>query len=254
VNPRAGVIASLHDAGEVYGNVSRLFEAPTTFEMEDDVRGGNATLEPMTGTVAEVGWRSRAGQASGTRWTWDVAAYYASIRDEILSMDDPGAPGNSLTTNVDRTTHAGLEALVGASLAVGGGHRIDPRVSVTVNRFHFDDDPAYGGNRLPASPTYATRGEVLYRHASGVYAGPTFDLVGERYVDFANAYTVEAYELMGLRAGVSGRRWEIFGEVRNLFDTDYVATVGVLNVAGADARVLHPGTPASAYVGMRVAF
>jgi iron complex outermembrane receptor protein len=254
VNPRAGVIASLHDAGEVYGNVSRLFEAPTTFEMEDDVRGGNATLEPMTGTVAEVGWRSRAGQASGTRWTWDVAAYYASIRDEILSMDDPGALGNSLTTNVDRTTHAGLEALVGASLAVGGGHRIDPRVSVTVNRFHFDDDPAYGGNRLPASPTYATRGEVLYRHASGVYAGPTFDLVGERYVDFANAYTVEAYELMGLRAGVSGRRWEIFGEVRNLFDTDYVATVGVLNVAGADARVLHPGTPASAYVGMRVAF
>jgi iron complex outermembrane receptor protein len=40
-NPRAGVIASLNDAGELYGNVSRLFEAPTTFEMQDDVRGGN---------------------------------------------------------------------------------------------------------------------------------------------------------------------------------------------------------------------
>ena len=58
VNPRAGVIASLNDAGEVYGNVSRLFEAPTTFQMQDDVRGGDATLDPMSGTVAEIGWRS----------------------------------------------------------------------------------------------------------------------------------------------------------------------------------------------------
>ena len=32
VNPRAGVIASLNDAGEIYGNVSRMFEAPTTFK------------------------------------------------------------------------------------------------------------------------------------------------------------------------------------------------------------------------------
>ena len=119
VNPRAGVIASLNDAGELYGNVSRLFEAPTTFEMEDDVRGGNATLDPMTGTVAEVGWRSRPSQSAGTRWTWDIAGYYARISDEILSMDDPNAPGNSLTTNIDKTIHAGVEALVGASFAFG---------------------------------------------------------------------------------------------------------------------------------------
>ena len=111
VNPRVGVIASLNEAGEFYGNVSRLFEAPTTFQMNDDVRGGNATLDPMTGTVAEVGWRSRPSQSTGTRWTWDFAAYYARISDEILSMDDPNAPGNSLTTNIDKTTHAGVEAL-----------------------------------------------------------------------------------------------------------------------------------------------
>jgi iron complex outermembrane receptor protein len=97
INPRAGVIASLNDAGEVYGNVSRLFEAPTTFEMEDDIRGGSAALDPMTGTVAEIGWRSTPSQSRGTRWTWDIAAYYARISDEILSMDDPDAPGNSLT-------------------------------------------------------------------------------------------------------------------------------------------------------------
>ncbi|MGE3509384.1 MAG: TonB-dependent receptor [Vicinamibacterales bacterium] len=55
INPRAGVIASLGTTGEIYGNVSRLFEAPTTFQLIDQVRGGTATLDPMSGTVAEFG-------------------------------------------------------------------------------------------------------------------------------------------------------------------------------------------------------
>jgi iron complex outermembrane receptor protein len=254
VNPRAGVIASLNEAGELYGNVSRLFEAPTTFQLIDQVRGGNATLDPMTGTVAEIGWRSTVGRSQGIRWTWDIAAYYARISNEILSLDDPDAPGNSLVTNIDKTTHAGVEALVSSSISVGDTHRIEPQVSVTLNRFHFDADPVYATNRLPAAPRYAVRGEALYRHAGGFYAGPTFDFVGERYVDFANSYTVDGYELMGLRAGFSGRRWELFGEVRNLFDTDYIATVSVLNVAPANARVLNPGAPVSAYAGLRFSF
>jgi iron complex outermembrane receptor protein len=253
-NPRAGVIASLNEAGEFYGNVSRLFEAPTTFQMQDNVVGGDATLDPMSGTVAEIGWRSTLSQSPGTRWTWDIAWFYARLNDEILSMDDPNAPGNSLVTNFERTTHAGLEALVGTSFLVGGAHRIEPQVSFTLNRFHFHDDPVYGDNRLPAAPTYATRGELLYRHASGFYAGPTFDLIGERYADFANSYTVDGYGLMGLRAGITGERWELFGEVRNIFDTDYIATVGVLNEADTGARVLYPGAPVSAYTGLRFSF
>jgi iron complex outermembrane receptor protein len=253
-NPRAGVIASLTGAGEVYGNVSRLFEAPTTFQMMDDVRGGNATLDPMNGIVGEVGWRSTSTQASGTRWTWDIAAYFARISDEILSVDDPNAPGNSLVTNIDKTTHAGLEALVGSIVPMGSSHRIEPKVSFTLNAFHFANDAAWGDNRLPAAPTYAVRGEVLYRHARGFYAGPTFDFVGERYADLANSYPVDGYELMGLRAGMSGRRWEVFGEVRNLFDVDYIATLSVLNVAPANARVLYPGAPVSAYTGLRYSF
>jgi iron complex outermembrane receptor protein len=208
----------------------------------------------MTGLVAEVGWRSTAAQASGTQWSWDIAAYFARIDNEILSLDDPNAPGNSLVTNIENTTHAGVEALVGSSFGVGASSRVEPRVSLTLNRFRFADDPTWSQNRLPAAPTYAVRGEVLYRHRSGFYAGPTFDFIGERYADFANSYSVDAYELMGLRAGLSGPRWEIFGEVRNLFDADYIATLSVLNVAGSNARVLYPGAPRSAYTGVRYSF
>ncbi len=244
------------ERSEVFGSVSRLFEPPTTFEMEDDARGGNVTLDAMHGTVYELGVRSTPGEGAGTRWRWDVAAYYAQIRDEILSVDDPAAPGNSLTTNIDRTTHAGIEALVGASFALAGSdrHRLEPLVSLTLNEFSFDSDPVYGDNELPAAPEYVARGEVMYRNAGGFYVGPTFDLVGSRFADFSNTYAVDSYGLLGLRAGYSSERWELFGEVKNLLDEDYVATVSVLNVASPDARVLYPGAPLSAYFGLRMQF
>jgi|CXWL01.1.fsa_nt_gi iron complex outermembrane receptor protein len=250
-NPRIGAIVALDDSGELYGNVSRLFEAPTTFQMEDDVRGGNAILDPMQGVVAEAGWRSRSAPSGRASWSWDVSAYYARIQDEILSVDDPNAPGNSLTTNVDDTVHAGLEALVSASIEVASGHRLAPRVSVSLNHFKFDGDPVYGDNRLPAAPKYTVRGELLYRHGNGLYLGPTFDFVGERYADFANTYSVDSHALAGLRAGFSGGRWELFGELRNLFDEEYTAAVNVFDVAGGGARALYPGEPRSVYAGVR---
>lgn len=253
-NPRAGIIAAVTPALEAYANVSRTFEAPTTFQMEDNVRGGDATLEPMSGIVGEAGLRSSPSPPAERPWNWEVTVYYGRIEDEILSVDDPEAPGNSLTTNIDRTVHAGVEAMGGLSLSLGGRHRIDPLVSLTINRFNFDGDPVYGDNRLPAAPTFAARGELLYRHAGGAYFGPTFDVVGERYADFANTYVVEGHELVGLRAGLSAARWELFAEARNLFDADYTATVGVLNVGAANSRVLYPGAPRALYVGARFSY
>ncbi|MBM4183985.1 MAG: TonB-dependent receptor [Gemmatimonadetes bacterium] len=253
-NPRAGIIASLSSTLEAYGNVSRLFEAPTTYQMEDNVLGSGATLDPMSGNVAEIGLRSTGTPSGDTQWSWDVAAFYAQVSDEILSIDDPGAPGNSLTTNVDKTVHAGIEAFSSVSVAVGDRHRIDPLVSLTLNHFRFVVDDVYGDNALPAAPKVAARAEMMYRRAGGAYAGPTLDYVGDRFADFNNTYTVDGHVLMGLRAGWSTERWELFGEVRNLFDAGYTATVRVFDVAATGARALYPGSPRSVYVGARFAY
>jgi iron complex outermembrane receptor protein len=253
-NPRVGVIYSLGNDNEIFGSVSRTYEAPTTFELEDDVRANNSTLDAMHGTVAEAGVRGAGALSSGGRWHWDVAAYYAAIRNEILSVDDPAAPGNTLTTNIDKTIHAGIEALVGASFPLGGlsAHRVEPLLSLTVNEFKFDADRWYGDNRLPAAPRYALRGEVLYRNVSGFFVGPTFDLIGKRYADFANTYTIGSYGLLGLRSGFNSGKWEVFGELRNIADKEYIATLSVLNQANADSPILNPGTPRAAYVGVRM--
>lgn len=256
INPRVGLIHQLTPDVELFANLSRLYEAPTTYELDDDIRGNGEALDAMSGTVVEVG--SRGTQALGTanHWHWDLAIYYAKLRDEILSVDDPSAPGTSLATNVDDTIHAGIETAVGASFALDTAslHRIEPLVSLTLNRFSFDNNETYGDNDLPAAPDYFIKGEVLYRNANGFFAGPTFDVVGERYADFSNTYKIDSYALMGLRAGFTREDWEVYGEIRNLTDKTYVAFNSVVDEAAPDAAILNPGEPRSAYVGVRLQF
>lgn len=255
INPRVGVIYALSNDSELFANVSRLYEPPTTFELEDDVRGNNETLDAMHGTVAEFGSRGQKRLGSSNLWHWEASMYYAQIRDEILSMDDPLAPGNSLSTNIDKTVHAGIEALLGASFVLDNGdNRIEPLLSFTYNAFHFDGDDIYDDNDLPAAPDFVVRGELLYRRANGFYMGPTFDVVGERYADFTNSYKVDNYELLGLRGGYDNKKWEVFAELKNLTDEEYVSTLSVLNDANAGSAILYPGAPRSAYVGFRVLY
>jgi iron complex outermembrane receptor protein len=259
INPRVGLIHQLTAAVQLFANVSRLYEPPTLYELEDETPGGEpgTLLDAMHGAVVEVGTRGMH-EVGRNRWHWDVAVYYARLRDEILSRDDPDAPGTgvSLSTNVDDTIHAGVEALLGARLALDetGAHHLEPLVSLTLNDFRFKDDEAYGNNRLPAAPRHAIRGEVLYRQVGGFFAGPTFDFVGRRYADFSNTYTVGGYKLWGLRAGFTGETWELYAEARNVADKSYVSLFSVRDVATADAAILTPGEPRSVYVGARFRF
>jgi iron complex outermembrane recepter protein len=251
LNPRLGLIRNYSEGSQWFASISRTWEAPTTFELTDDANGGSTPLKAMHGVVLESGLRGTAMRGD-TQLTWEVAGYYTVLRNEILSIDDPDAPGTSLSANIDKTTHAGIEALLGANFKVGdGSHSIAPLVNLTWNAFSFDSDPTYGNNRLPAAPRLFVRGEVLYRNTAGFFAGPTFDLVGKRYVDFANTYSVDSYELLGARAGFNSAHWEVFAEGRNLTNKKYVAAVVVKDIANPTAEMLHPGAPRSVYFGVR---
>lgn len=252
VNPRLGLIYNVSDGVDFFASLSGLYEAPTNFELEDEFTGGGLILDAMSGTVLEIGTRGR--RTAGVDWSWEVALYYAAIEDEIMSRDNPNAPGTSLSANIESTTHAGIEASVAASLPVGSGGTLVPQLSFTINEFSFDGDPLYGNNDLPAAPGYFLRGEVLYRHPSGFFIGPTFDVVDDRYADFVNSYEVDSYAIFGLRAGWGGERWDFYGELVNAADEDYVATVGVRDIADPGADILNPGAPRSVYFGVSTRF
>ncbi|CAA0106751.1 TonB-dependent receptor family protein [Zhongshania aliphaticivorans] len=249
INPRAGVIYQLSDSIDVFANVSKLYEAPTNFELEDEASATSATLSPMQGQVFEVGSRGRYEFTSGGFWRWDVSLYYALIQDEILSQDDPSAPGTSLTSNVDDTIHAGIEALIDASFAVSHTARIEPLLSITFNEFSFDGDASYGDNSFPAAPSYVVHGEIVYRHDNGFYAGPTFDIVDERYADFSNSYTIDGYNLLGFRLGLNREAWQVYLDIRNITGEDYVSVHSVVDTVAANSAIFNAGEPRSAYAG-----
>jgi iron complex outermembrane receptor protein len=253
VTPRAGLIYSASDGVDLFASVSGLYEAPTNFELEDEATGSNAILEAMSGTVLEIGTRGRRAAGAGKELFWEASLYYAKIDDEILSKDDPNAPGTSLSANIDRTTHSGLEAAFGAELPVGNGSLV-PRLSLAVNDFSFDGDPLYGNNDLPAAPGYVLRGELMYRHSSGFFVGPTFDIVDERFADFMNTYEVDSYSLLGVRAGWTQERWNVFADLVNATDKRYVSVVSVRDLAAAGDAVRNPGSPRSLYVGVQSRF
>src|SRR5690606_3637117 len=209
----------------------------------------------MRGEVFEIGTRGKS-ESDSTQWNWAFSAYYAQLQDEILSIDDPAAPGSSLSANVDDTIHAGIEAVVGASFAMDAKdtHRLEPRVSVTINEFSFDNDATYGNNKLPAAPGYAIKGEILYRNTNGFFAGPTFDIIDKRYADFSNTYTIDSYALLGFRAGFNHSDWEVYADLRNLTDKEYVGVHSVVNKYSTNSAIFQAGEPRSVYVGARFQF
>jgi iron complex outermembrane receptor protein len=253
INPRVGVVHSIGSGTSLYGNLSSTYEPPTNFELEDNVAGGSAVLKAMHGTVAEFGLRGGRSSAAGGSVDWDIALYRAQIDDEILSVDDPLAPGTSLSTNVDRTVHAGIEAIFRSAHRLGNrGGLIEPLVTLTLNDFAFDGDAVYGNNDLPAAPNYFVRGELIFRTSGGYFVGPTVDRVGKRWADFANTYRVEAHTLLGLRAGLTRGKWRAFADVRNVTDEAYVVSHSVRNRAAAGDAILNPGEPLSAYIGFEI--
>ncbi|MDN5864235.1 MAG: TonB-dependent receptor [Gammaproteobacteria bacterium] len=254
INPRAGVIYKLGRDSEAFASVSRIYEPPNIFQMNNDASPNDGqVLSAMQGISWEVGTRGSGVPIGAGTWRWSLSLYYAAIRDEILSV---GPPGALQAANVGHTIHAGIEALAGGSFPVAGeANRIEPLVSLTWNHFRLDGDPVFGDNQLPYAPDYVVHGQVMYRNApSGFYVGPTFEWVGSRYADMANTYQVDGYWLVGLRAGIQSDRWNLFVELRNITDKAYVNGVTVYTQAAPDARALVPGAPRSLFLGFRLTF
>ncbi|WP_262964526.1 TonB-dependent receptor family protein [Methylobacter psychrophilus] len=256
INPSLGLMYNVTQSSSLYGNVSRLFAPPTNYNISDNITAGSGStnLKAMEGTSIEIGTRGLQKIGNLNSVNWDLALYYSWLNNEILSTTPPG--GSPIATNFNNTIHAGVEGLIGGSFALdrNGTHTIKPVLSYTVNHFNFDGDATYGDNSLPAAPDYFLKGEVMYNHANGYFIGPTFDVVGKRWGDYANTYAVDAYSLLGMRTGWSNSHYKVFVEGRNLLDTVYVANTNILNTATSADAMLNAGAPLAFYGGVEITY
>jgi len=256
INPSLGLAYRFDKNATAYGNVTRLYEPPTNYNLSDNTitNAGDASLKAMEGTSIEVGTRGTHDFNAINTMNWDVSLYYSWLNNEILSVSP--SQGLSLAKNIPNTIHAGIESLIAGQFALDdkGTHSIAPMFNFTYNHFNFDNDPVNGNNRLPAAPSYFLKGELLYRHSAGYFVGPTVDVVGRRYGDFANSYKISGYALLGARAGWSNDHYKVFFEARNLLDKNYVSSNSVQERAGAASQILNSGAPVSFFGGVEVTF
>jgi len=256
INPSLGLMYNLTKSSSLYGNVSRLYAPPTNYNISDNITAGLSTtnLKAMEGTSVEIGTRGNQKIGNLNTVNWDLSLYYSWLNNEILSTTPPG--GSAKAANFDNTIHAGIEGLIGGSFALDGKgtHTIKPVLTYTINHFNFDNDRTYGNNTLPAAPKYFLKGEALYHHANGFFMGPSFDVVGKRWGDYANTYKIDAYGLLGMRTGWSNDHYKVFLEGRNLLDTKYVANTNIMNTATATDAMLNAGAPLSFYGGIEITY
>lgn len=247
-SPKVGVLWDVEPDWQVFGNVSRSTEVPTFVELTPTAQEEVTDIDATRYTTVEIGTR---GERPG--FAWDLAAYRSWVRDEIQLFDL--GDGRTVSQNADRTIHQGIELGLQANVVedLFGSDRISIRQAYTFNDFKFDDDPAFGDNRIPGIPRHFLRSELLYEHARGFYLGPNVEWVPEApYVDNANTVTSKSYALLGFRAGYDFQNGlSLFVDGRNLTDENFISHTDIRPEATAEDRVFNPGDGLAVNAGVQ---
>jgi iron complex outermembrane recepter protein len=235
LSPKVGFLWRAGSDWSVFGNVSGSFEPPSFGELTGGA--GVDLLDAQTARTIELGTR---GQLA--RVTWDVVAYSAKVRDELLSLNTPtGQPLG--TVNAPRTDHRGLEV----------GAQLDITRAVSWRSAYLWNDFRFGDGALPGIPEHVYRGELRWTPRAQYFVALSTEWVPRRYaVDIANSLFADPYALWGLKLGRDADRgvsW--FLEGRNLSDRNYAATTGVIaDARGLDSAQFLPGDGRAVYAGV----
>jgi iron complex outermembrane recepter protein len=252
-NPKVGLIWQVDKEVQVYGNVSRSFQAKT-LNNSTDINGGNP-VKDQTATTVEIGTRG-----GSSLFSWEANIYHSWVEDELLVVESPPQSQTFLTGNADDSLHTGIElgmeSIIPMSF-VHAGDNLRVRGSYTWSNFRFDEDISFGSNTLPGIPEHVGLVEVMYQHSSGLYFGPNVEVNSPNTVDFANTLEAPAWAVLGLRAGYKPKKskYLLFLEAKNITDEAYAQTLNIANNSGgADAARFTPGSPFSMFGGVEYRF
>lgn len=244
-SPRGGILWDATPYIQLFANISRSGEVPS---YDANVITAPTALRPQRATTYEVGTRGKRGGIG-----WDVSLYRSNLRNELQCLTTGPFAACSII-NVDRTVHQGIEAGLNGDIPLSaGGDSLAITAAYTYSDFFFDDDSRYGDNELPGIPKHYLRAEALYRHPTGVYAGPNVEWApGHYFADNANRLSVDPYALLGFKLGYDrGRRWSAYVEGRNLTGKHYISTVAIAGMASATSEIFNPGIGRAVFGGLR---
>jgi iron complex outermembrane recepter protein len=218
---------------------------------------GILDLKPQLTNTFEVGFRGRYGIFQGS-----ADFYYATVRDELLTIYDPALQINS-TINAPPSTHEGIETELDTLLWQGGpgawdaddNSRAKLHYAQTYNwsDFRFNHDPTFGNNEEPGLPKHYYQGELAYDNPSGFYANFDVTYSSAVWTDYMNTFKTAPYTIFGVTAGWQQPRadkkgWLVSLSVTNLLNTKYtVAVAPTYSANHADVANEYPGEGIGVY-------
>ena len=171
---------------------------------------------------AEELWSYEIGVKStffDNRFLLNGAVFYMDISD--MQVEEAVASVTSYMTNAAEASAKGIElemtakVMEGMTVMAGLGYN-------NIEFDHFKDTLGdYKGNKNPFAPEYTFNIGAQYRHGSGIYARADLIGCGKTYLDKANEYSRDPYEIVNTKIGYEAEKFDIYLYAKNLFDKKY---------------------------------
>ena len=261
--PQAGFLYKLGNRTELFGNYTENMRAHASaasagpFSVtQAGFDAGLATLKPEKSSTWEAGIRTRTGGFQGV-----LAAYYVDFRNRQLSLSTGasivGSP--SILQNVGKVRSIGVE-LAGTyditnSLSLFASYAYnDSQYRNDVVNASGDLIAATRGKTAVDSPKHLLKTEIAYDDGS-LFGRIGANYTSKRYYSYLNDASVAGRTLVDASLGYRLSGYELQLSVTNLFDKDYVSTVGSGGYSNSgDRQTLLPGAPRQWFVTLKKDF
>ena len=260
--PQAGLLFRLSDDNEAFASYTqnmRAFESSATGGPFATTQAGFDALDlkPETSTTYELGFRTKSPRFQGV-----IAGYYVDFKDRIIAFaNGSGIQGNpAILQNVGDVRSWGVEA--------AGTFRVTPNLSLfasyAYNDSEYQDDvfnaagtiiAATAGKTVVNSPRHLAKGEITWDTGS-FFARVGANYTSKRYYSFENDAEVGGFGIVDASIGYRfNERISVQANATNLFDRDYVSTIGTNGFANrGDSQTLLAGAPQQFFVTVKAGF
>jgi outer membrane receptor protein involved in Fe transport len=235
LSPKAGLAWSITPDLSVFASLGTGFKVPVGSQIAT-----NADLEPEEAMNYELGVKT----ALLDRAYLQIALYRTDLDSQLVMVPDPDREKDFRYENAGESRMQGVEVEADIELEYGftliGSYTYNESYYVDFVDYAMD----YSDHDLPWQPRHKTTLELRYAHDSGFGCSLTSRWVGDQWLDNENSYEQEAFNLVDAKLSYAQELFEGSLSIRNLFDTDYVASGE--NWGDGDVY-LAPGDPLTVY-------